>query len=167
MGERSRKRAEGHYSMRFVAKCYEDLWTELSNVAQTMSLTEAGSNYAQPNYFRFFGHYATAVLDGSAPLALTSFGKSVARGREPLPLDPQVVHDGILERALLERLLVELGRLEERSYSSDTPDHRVRTTAADVLGLMSAEANCGEARKRRHLMWLLKYGLLGFGEGTA
>lgn len=164
MSENSRRRAECNYSMPVVIKQYEALWLELSAIAHTLppGIAKRHGRYTQPAYFHFFGHYSSSHLDYSTPLSLTCFGKQVTRKNEPLPLDLRLQKAGLLDQALLQSALLKVADAEGDGYrASDGP------TFGSILRLLSENNNCKEDYLRRHLMWLIKYGLLEISEGEA
>lgn len=163
MAENSRRRAESHYSMPVVVKQYEALWSELSAIARKLPPCAAfHGSYAQPSYFRFFGHNSSVQLQHSTLLGLTDFGRLVAKEDEPLPLDPQLPKAGLFDQLLLQCALLKLARREE-----DGPRACNEQTLGDVLGLMAEDRCRNEGYLSRHLMWLMKYGLIGVVDDTA
>ncbi|MGH9351929.1 MAG: glycosyltransferase family 4 protein [Terriglobia bacterium] len=152
MGENSRIRAVSLYSMPAVVKQYEALWSELCEIAQTLPQRERRASYLQPSYFRVFGHFASEQLGESSVVRLTDFGRRVADERELLPVNPQLSRTGVLDPTLLRSALTHLF-----------------CTGRDSAGITVGEIVCSLApdhkasRATRHLMWLLKYGLIETG----
>ena len=144
MQRRSRKRALDLFSGEVVISRHAALWKEQRAIA-TGSVYEptADSDYAVPAYFDTFGHYATRVLSRGTRVTASARTASALAGAAPLPL-----LRGPIE-ILNERLLVDLLALVEATPEpisfEDIEASRLDTQAEEV---------------RRHMMWLLKYGLV-------
>ncbi|MGH9396225.1 MAG: glycosyltransferase family 4 protein [Terriglobia bacterium] len=163
MSENSRRRAEAHYSMPVVVRQYEALWSELSAIAHRLPshLISQNSNYGQPLYFRFFGHYSSIQLDHSTPLKLTASGRRVVRGDEPLPLDSQLPKAGLFDPALLQVALLKLENLEDGNHRTSN-----QRTLGGIVRSIAGDQGRGDGYLLRHVMWLMKAGLIDVCDAT-
>lgn len=150
MGEASRRRAVERFSWPVVIARHEDLWRELSAIAAHDRREPAPQpTYNDPPYFRAFSHYATRVLSGSELLKLSARGAEIVDGEEPMP----IYHAS----ELFDEKLVDLAL---RTLAEAPAALRL-----DALEQELAERrSCTSAAARRHLLWLLKYGLLELGD---
>ncbi len=143
MGEASRRRALERFAWPVVIARYVELWRELEEIAAGQpELPPPEDRYGIQAFVEVFGHYATEILPPSARLALSPAGGRVLRGDEPLPLYLEPF--GLFDRDALLRALELL----------ESGGPRELDELARDLG-----AGGGDAAVR-HVMWLLKQGLV-------
>ncbi len=144
MRRRSRKRALDLFSGEVVISRHADLWKEQRQIAaDTVYRPTPGLDYAVPAYFDAFRHYATRTLSGITKVTASARGASVLAGATRLPLPTRTME--IFDERLLVDLLALVEATQAASSFQDIEDRRADTDAEEV---------------RRHLMWLLKYGLV-------
>lgn len=143
MGAASRRRAVRHYAWRAVLAHYDALWEELGREARRAPLSRH-TGYPAPEQFEVFRGYPSRLLAPNAPLSLTPLGRAALAGTHPVAA--YYAGSGIA-LAVLERLLTHL--------------HRGTRTVAQLTGRSDAEP------RLRHLLWLLKYGLVTEAHGDA
>lgn len=158
MSHNSRERAERHYDWRHIVHAHEQLWLELSAQAeQAPPLAVRHSDYTQPSYVQAFDHYPTRMLGDDTLLAMTAHGRRVAAQQleAPLHYDRQWRY---LEAAML-RVLIPLFAAAGEAGAT------IGAACAAVLreGPSAAEV----ALARRHVMWLLKYDIIGLAAARA
>lgn len=143
MGEASRARAVAEFSWPRVLSRHEALWRELAAVAARAPAPRSPPGYATMPYSRAFAAYPSRWLAPGTALQLTEEGRAVRAGAAPLPVTPGA--QAWLDVALAERLLGALRPVQTRT-----------------AGRLLAEGDPRGARPRatRHLLWLLKQGLL-------
>lgn len=145
MADNSRRRASEEYAAARVIRLHEELWDELVETAGRLPFEPGGARrFDTPDFVRMFGHYGTRVLEDSAAVTITEAGRRVADGEEPLPLYTTF---GVLSDALLLQLLHALA-------SAGGAD-----SIAGLAGRAGAGATPPPAGARRHVLWLVKYGL--------
>ncbi|WP_157168488.1 glycosyltransferase [Streptomyces typhae] len=146
MAAASRRRALARYSWARVIRAHEELWDELTAVADR--LPEAGprrADHTTIDHKAVFAHYPSRTLDGCTVVTVTSYGAAALSGEFPLPAYVTAV--GALRLALLRTALsvaarkgpLALGRL------------------AELVGEHTEEP---AARVTDHLFWLLKQAML-------
>ena len=92
---------------------------------------------------RLYRPYATRTLSDEQRFVVTAYGRGIAEGRTELP----VVWEDILDHGTLAELLAQL---------QAGPDSGA--TMSSLVNAGGTDARAADAR-RRHLMWLVKYGL--------
>jgi D-inositol-3-phosphate glycosyltransferase len=144
MAEKSRQRALAEYEPSRIISIHEQLWRELVEIAGQLPFQPGADRcYDTPAFVEWFGHYGTRVLDDTARIVITDTGRRVASGEDRLPLATSF---GILSEALLTEILVAL--------AAGGP-HHIR----GLLGHLARSHSPLPAGSRRHVMWLVKYGL--------
>ncbi|MHC5611715.1 MAG: glycosyltransferase family 4 protein [Nostoc sp.] len=145
MAQSSRKRALSQYRWSAVIRAYENLWTELAEVAKDLTYKpDPNLDFTVPAFFEVFGHYTTTVLSGNVCLYITETGQRILSGDEILPL--YMKHWGILSQDLLTETLDFLKGINQ------------------PIDLHSLEKGLHQKTKfpletiRRHILWLVKYG---------
>ncbi|HEY0478151.1 MAG TPA: hypothetical protein VGD37_11570, partial [Kofleriaceae bacterium] len=111
----------------------------------------ARADYAVPAFVEDFGHYATSVLPANAALEVTGAGWRVLRREDDLPLHAQPF--GVISYDLASSALALLGQ------------HGGYLALGEITGLLSSETGAAPARAGRHVMWLVKYGLVRLADG--
>lgn len=144
MAEASRRRALAEFSYRKVASSYEELWDELRSIADRVRIPSAVRSFDLPQYFDYFSHYAAEEVsddwvvecDADPPLSL----------EQTLVVTGSSVPCTIVDAAMLRSVysLVEaMGSISMREILS-----QVR------------HGGVSDATVRRHVLLLLKYGLV-------
>ena len=164
MGRKSRQRAERLYSYTAIIGQYESLWQELLEAARSLSIYHRKARFNEPTYFDWFAHFASSLLDDQTRLIITPLGCEVSKqGRIPLPYE-SLKQLNILNERVIGRLLGEFAEPTEMERGPGPLGRRQTTPISHELGeLVSHFAHrdgCQEEDVRRHLMWLLKYGLV-------
>jgi len=151
MSERSRDRAVAEFSHASVARRYDELWAELTAIADKLQPYAKARRFDQPAYFNFLGHFASKELTDDCVVR--------AAANNCLPIS-KLIHNvqggfsgiPVLDKALLDRLIQIVSTAESASEGKS------------VRELISQTAN--ETRSsdtiRRHILFLLKHGKLGF-----
>lgn len=146
MGEESRARALREYAWPTIIARYESLWRELVAMAQhDQSAPRPGATYSDPPLWRAFSHYATRSLGPDDRLLLTPAGQDVLDGERALPSS---YHADLCSLSLAGDVL----RLWTASEQG--------LTLSFIEAQVSALHRCDPSRVRRHVLWLLKHGLL-------
>ena len=109
------------------------------------------AHYTEPSFVSAFGHYATAVLTDDARFRLSEAGRRVLRGEDALPLYLKPM--GLWSSDVLGEILFCLDASEQPLTMRELPGVEV-SKFDDVHGSRAAHV------ARRHVMWLLKYGLV-------
>lgn len=149
MAARSRERACSLYSFESIAARYEELWTELSQIACRLDRPLKTVPLDRPSYCDFFRHYASDLLCEEATLRLTPSGEQVTGSQKRL--NRSLVHLGglsILEEKILHRVLVEI--------SERGSQERIRKIIPDLTKTLCRHPD----DILRHVMWLIKYGYI-------
>lgn len=151
MGEASRRRALQLYAWPHIIARTEDLWRELVGIARSLPEQQpCRDDYAAPSFVATFGHYATSVLSPAARIALSEAGRLVLSGAAPLP--HYLAPTELWSIALFEALLNEIA-----TASSSVSFQEL---VAAVLADREARHSGAHQDVGRHVMWLLKYGLI-------
>jgi len=150
MAENARRRALQHFDWRRVVTQYADLWRELrADASQCRDSPHRTPAYTSPAYYDMFGHYATEAPHEEVGLTMTQLGQQVFDGDLSMPqyhaLSP------MLSMALATEILRTLG-----AASNDG----AQRTFADVAASLHIETGHSVSTIKRHLMWLLKRGLV-------
>jgi D-inositol-3-phosphate glycosyltransferase len=152
MADASRRRALDQYAWPHIVTRYEALWEELALIADSLPPGGAGcADYAEPAFVSAFRHYATSVLTDDARFRLSEAGRRVLRGEEALPLYLKPM--GLWSSDVLAEILWSLERSGPPMTMGDLPG--VATGEFDDV-----HGSPGPHVARRHVMWLLKYGLI-------
>jgi D-inositol-3-phosphate glycosyltransferase len=149
MARQSRQRAVALYSWHTVIGQYEALWKELGEEAARHPFSpKPNADYLKPPYFDTFGHYATALIPDEALLRLTSDGQKILRGKEPFPKFPGL--SACLNENLLKQVMVAIKVADRlgRGYRFTDLVHDLAKSQSSHPDLV-----------RRHVLWLMKYGL--------
>jgi D-inositol-3-phosphate glycosyltransferase len=152
MGDASRRRALDVHAWPHIVARYETLWQELALLADSLPVSSAGcTDYARPSFVSTFGHYATTVLTDDACFRLSEAGRRVLGGGEALPL--YLEPTGLWSSDALAEILWFLQRAGQPLTMRELPGVGI-SKFDDVNGARAAHV------ARRHVMWLLKYGLV-------
>lgn len=145
-GEASRRRAVQHYSWQVVISRYEALWRELRDIrrAGTHAPAVPGLASLTSSYDRIFGHYPSHLLQDSSRIAATPEALEVLAGKRLLPLYED--RAGVV----VENLSEILSFLAEQGSG---------TTLAEILRREGKRGVPGPVAAR-HVLWLMKQGLL-------
>jgi D-inositol-3-phosphate glycosyltransferase len=152
MGDASRQRALDLYAWPHIVARYEALWEELALIADSLPPSRAGcAEYTDPSFVSAFGHYATTVLTDDALFRLSEAGRRVVRGEDALPLYLKPM--GLWSTDVLAEILWCLEQGGQPLTMRELPGVEV-SKFDDLHGNRAAHV------ARRHVMWLLKYGLV-------
>lgn len=142
MGEASRARALAEYAPGVVIGKYEALWRELAELAARDARGPSRApSYVDLPLWRAFGHYATRALDARDRIELTEAGRASAG----VALTYGAA--GILSAQLADGIVAVL-------REAGGP-----LAVAAIEEAITARTGCTAAAARRHLLWLVKYGL--------
>lgn len=149
MGARSRQRAIAEFSYQAIMKRHVDLWKELRHVADQCKKHAFDSCFDAPRYFDAFGHYASTEVNAESRLRFVRR----LNAREIARIKAQSIHQEALDLKTLQRLLWTLERKREYAQNSE---------GVDLGSLTGAIGESGRSLSNlaRHLLWLLKYGLV-------
>jgi glycosyltransferase involved in cell wall biosynthesis len=157
MAERSRNIATEKFSFKTVSGHYKNLWRDLEATARSCKAQPERARFTQPRYYQFFGHYASKALSDSTTLRISSTGRIIRNGDKILPLYPSAVQTyQTLSEAVLHEML-ELIQKNEPSSREATADGKQIGSLLELI--MRSHAGHTDSF-RRHILWLLKYGLL-------
>jgi D-inositol-3-phosphate glycosyltransferase len=149
MSEMSRRRAAALYSYKHLAQRYMSLWWELDDSCKTYkdAKEKACIRFDTPQYYRYFGHFATKRLRDSTllslaahPIAVTSLGSLLSA--------VQSEHAGTpaLTPSWLELVCGATAQGQGISVSN--------------VKRILARSGCSEPHATRHILFLIKHGLL-------
>jgi hypothetical protein len=146
MSAASRQRAQAMFGWKHIVHRYEELWTELDDIASRLpDLQHSSNSYRVPSYFRCFQHYSTTNLNENYWL---TWDKSGAAGSRDIVLPYRNLFQGYEPYA--EWNLSEIRRVLELAGRP--------MRVGDVLD--RAASDCERGDTLRQVMWLLKYGYL-------
>jgi hypothetical protein len=121
-----------------------------------------GARYKRPKFYDNFAHYASVLLGDETRFHLTSTGLEGSPSKELLPPCQEFSDFGILQETLLRHALAKL--IEHSPSGLAHPRHPNGRVSEDltmrdlVLDLANPSADLDVVR--RHIMWLVKYGLI-------
>jgi glycosyltransferase involved in cell wall biosynthesis len=154
MGERSRRRAMELYSYAAAAKRYNELWSDLGAIADKLTFSPLGGQFEKPDYYSFYGHYASVTLSEQSPVrAAMPIGEAIAT-IEGLSTGPSLSDPRIIDAALLRTLL---GRAEAINARGSGPR---AMPLGDLVHALPPGNGIHPDRIVRHVMWLVKYGFI-------
>lgn len=146
MGVASRNRAVQTFSWKTVIGAYEELWSELHDIAGGLRPSDLlQAPFARMEVCQRFASYPTTMLDDSQRFSVTEDGLRLLAGSDPFPWhspNEGAVIDAQLRLALLEAVREEPGSLSEVAARFDSKEDAKRSVVA------------------RALMWGLKHGLM-------
>jgi D-inositol-3-phosphate glycosyltransferase len=156
MGSAGRKRVLEQYAWPRIIRQWEALWTELSAIARSFSLSEVDRfDYLQPNYFRHFAHYASRIIDDSVPVELTARGKGRSAEQVIEFLHPWT--RGFLDPRFLQATLAAL---------RSTAWLHVGLPVGKLVKIMRRTHGLERDDTLLHIMWLAKYDLVSLGDAV-
>jgi glycosyltransferase involved in cell wall biosynthesis len=161
MGDKAREVAVKEYSWRAITQQYESLWAELTlEAASATQNPRRVSGQVPPTYINAFGHYATSILPDATGLRLTNAGRASRCEKRILPEYTPAAQLNLLCEHILRDLLCQF-RESPRRTANEMSDSSACTVSLGELSAAAA-AKHGEHPDyvRRHVMWLLKYGLI-------
>ncbi len=151
LGNAGRKRAEELYSWPIIMKQYMSLWYNCRKIFEKIenydSIVAKGNYPLNPSYFERFLCYATEILSPTTPVALTDMGFRL-----------------ISNEKLIHRYIpcVEMGK----AFSPTVFTKLVLKLASDIkidlhslVQYVSNETCAQPESTKRHIMWMIKYGL--------
>jgi D-inositol-3-phosphate glycosyltransferase len=150
MGEKSRQRAVEFFSWRNVVQQYETLWRELAAEASRSEAPSPPTSDRAPFTMRYhdaFGHYATGPLPEGMWVRLTEDGLRILRQKDALPFYERL--SPVLDKDLIERALRQIGFGMRHGVAMEP-----------LVTALADEAATHRHRAFRHVLWLLKYGLV-------
>jgi D-inositol-3-phosphate glycosyltransferase len=152
MADASRRRAVALYAWPHIIARYEALWEELAGMADTLPASGQGSHdHTLPSFVSTFGHYATAVLADDTRFRLSEAGRRVLSGDEDLPR--YLAATGLWSESVFAALLRQLERSAHAQSMGELAAIAI-DKSDDLCRPLTPPA------ARRHIMWLLKYGLV-------
>lgn len=157
MAQRSRERALSLYSGHSISEQYEQLWDSLADIASGLQWAKSQGNFDRALYYRFFQHYASAILDDHTTLQITSL---VNEAMDLSGFFPSYSLPGsefsTLELSILRQIL--------SKFSPCTESERVRGKKVGELVRSLCEEDgldhLDSHYLRRHIMWLVKHAYL-------
>lgn len=169
MGEQARLSAISNFSWCSVIKRFDSLWEESAQIASRLAgRTLRRRCYARPAYFESFGHYATLHLGAHFKLRLTVLGREALESRGLLRSYVPARTWDLLDEHMLRSTLAGLDRLaplNEKSPAEVSMAHEC-TLGGLIQLLGDADHPANEDARRRHLMWLIKYGFIEAAESA-
>lgn len=148
MSRCSVQRARARFSFPSIVKQYEDLWTELSRMAQTLNLRATRNMIDCPSYFDCFQAHPTFVIGEDQTVTLTAFGCEISDSELLLLLKALNIRFKILDERLIR---VAISYLRNGSAGA---------TFGSLTQVLERQCNRNPDFARRHIMWLLKHGLV-------
>lgn len=158
MSARSRKRAKSLFSYRVVARQYEDLSRELSQLASSITFDPFSADFEMPDYFRCFkSHPSKIVTDDSIvtmmPLGREPYGKELFSIIDGASRNNHAVNAELIRDALEHDVW--------RPASGEVPPSAGKITFAELIEHIVSGRCCHPDLARRNVMWLVKQGYLG------
>lgn len=153
MGQRSRERAVHFYSYESVAKRYEELWMELGRAARSLTQRPV-SAFGRSRYYDCFAHYASRSLSDETSLQLTNRGRTMINAARYLPPEFGFLTSlRVLDQQIFGKAL---------KYISDTegPDKTHLLKLGGMVSYLKRGSSIHDDHIRRHILWLIKYGLI-------
>lgn len=149
MGDQARKHVLANFSSQRCAEQLWAMWRELSQIAGRLGPTPPERyELLRPRYFQDFQGFASHCLDGAETLELTGDGHLACAGKDALRLIYEARQ--LLRAELLLRILRAI-----RTWGYARQQIPLRQLEA-LLG----RGNIPPQVTRRHVMWLLKHGLI-------
>jgi hypothetical protein len=149
MGQAARQHVLENFSWERCVGMFWELWHELSLVAEKLPPPSPQQvAWMRPRYFHDFQGFATTCLSGAERLELTEQGRRVCARKEALHLIPEPRR---LLRAELLMMILRVVRLWSYVRQQLTLEH---------LEALLGRRHLSPTVIRRHVMWLLKYGLV-------
>lgn len=146
MSLRSRQRAEALYSFPAVVRQYEELWAELSSIAQGLTPTKTGVSFSTARYFECFKNHAKFVIHDDSVLSLTPLGDAVSDADFEHLLHPKAV--------LFRTIDLELARCAIQELQNPS-------TFGELIGRLAQDGVAHHPDYiRRNVMWLIKNGFV-------
>jgi hypothetical protein len=123
-------------------------------MARKLTFTRSGGQFEKPDYYKFFGHYASLTLSGESPVRLTvPLGEATA-AIEALSKGSSLSEPKIIDAGLLRTIL----------SRAETLSAAVPEGGGVALGDLVQAAPVGDCthpdHNLRHLMWLVKHGFI-------
>lgn len=163
MAAQSRLSAVYNYDWAPIIARFDSLWEELGQIAsQTPRRQQRGGGHLHPAYFECFSHYASLRLSDSTKLRLSPAGREALR-HEPIhpscvPASVWPLVDEDLLRAALE-IMAGDGESAALATERESPaDARTLGTVTERLRAAGPWIHVDFCK--RHILWLLKYGLI-------
>jgi glycosyltransferase involved in cell wall biosynthesis len=153
LGEQSRQRALERFAWPVVVSRYRSLWSELADRCRAEPRPQTPpARYALPAYFADFEHYPSMLLDDETALRLTDRGRAVVTTGSGFP-GFYNFQWGSLRADLVRRVMGGVIHADQKGQSITVG------RIADVIG-KSLGGRQPRALVTRHVLWLLKYGLV-------
>lgn len=145
---RSRARAIEHFSYRSIASKYGDLLFELAHDSQRNAAPAPRRRFDKPTYFTNFGHFATRTITDKDELQITDKAPSL---------------DDVLRRTTIAELgdkaIVDSQLIRDIIAVCSHPPHETPCNI-DSLHRSLGKLGSGRDQVRRHVLFLLKHGVL-------
>lgn len=162
MARKAREAAVAEYSWRAITRQYESLWAELTlDAATALPHRRRVSGQIAPSYIGAFGHYATSILADDTGLRLSPAGRARRRAKKILPDYTPAAQLNLLREDILRDLVCrfpESSRTSPAAIASGNCGHGV--SLGELSAATAAEHGEHPDYVRRHVMWLLKYGII-------
>jgi D-inositol-3-phosphate glycosyltransferase len=153
LGLAARRYAETRLSWGVIVRQLEELTQELASGGDRTGLAasgrpgESGDDWlGRAGYFECFRHYATHCLDGGTQICLSEWGREL---RSP---------DGDIAAFCRDRYSISEGPLVQCIL--DCVDAGVSRPLAEIVDGASADMGAGRERVVRHVLWMIKHGIL-------
>ncbi len=164
MARASRRRALANYSWQSVVRQYEELGSELAKIASGVTYTPRRTPvYTCPPYFQSFGHYATDCLGDDTIIRLSSTTRNPVDRFGVIPPYHPALEYRILDANILSAVMDEVRQRRSRCSrplgKMSAPAQTAAAMGAVVHNLVRILSRHPD-EIRRHIMWLLKNGLL-------
>jgi glycosyltransferase involved in cell wall biosynthesis len=158
MSRRSTQRAHALFSFASVVKRYEELWSELSQIAHPMTVRPKQSSIEIPHYFDSFRGHASSILSDDCYLGLTPLGRGIRDTELELLLRAQNLKFNVIDEQLIRIALSQLRDDSERFDRAAVPTAGI--TFGRLAAILGKQSDRHPDFARRHVMWLIKHGLL-------
>jgi len=159
MGQCSRRRAVNSYSYESVAKRYEELWLELTEVARGLKRRPVASGFGRSRYYECFAHYASRLLSDETFLQLTNRGRAVVGTARYLPPEFGLLTSlRVLDQQVFGKALKYIADRESADKRQGQDVHQVKI--GDLVLYLKRDSDNHHDYIRRHILWLIKYGLI-------
>ena len=149
----SRQRAVSEFSPQTLAKRYEELWGELNRMSRSGSPLPPRSGFFHTSYHKHFGHFASSELNDNFRVLSSSSAEISVNRLLSLSASPET-GVAMLDGSLLEAIL---------TVCNPTAIHAEITIRDLLVSLAGNEVT--ESFLRRHILFLIKYGLLTIQSG--
>jgi hypothetical protein len=166
MAENSRRRAVSLFGFAPVVRQYEQLWGELVKRSTTISSSAKRGLYLRPSYFDLFEGHASTVLTDSSTLVVTEQGVQSLGLPNSISFCDEILAPRMLDPRLMKQMLEYLVTIDRGELMGAT-SFSCGLTIETLVHKFGNSNGSNHDRLRRHLMWLLKYGLIRYADNHA